>query len=374
MKKIGVIICLFTSLIFGNPPLKVLFVTDKFPYQPRQYIDNQIAGFIDAGVDVRILASKGSFYENYALAEKYKFRDITFYKELPEDQRSYDIIYCQFASYGAKMLKMKKEGLVQGAVVACVRSGCEIEKIQKNSQKYETFFTDVDLLLPVCEAFKNHLIDLGCPTEKIMVHHSAIDVHQFKYKKRTIKQDNVKIVTVGRLIERKGHKFIIEAVENLKVKYPTIICDIYGDGKLHQKLMDIIQDNDLENNVFLKGYCNHDILQTVLDEYNLFVLASYTRGLNKEGIPNVLMESMAMGLPAIGTYHSGIPELIEDAVSGFLVPEEDSIVLAKKIDYVINHPELLEPLGKAARKKVIKEHCREKQNKKLLKIFNTLIQ
>jgi len=373
MKKIAVIICLFTSLIFGNPPLKVLFVTTQFPYQARQYIDNQIAGLIDAGADVHILATKGSAHEEYGLALKYKFKEITFYNELPEDQRSYDIIYCQFSYLGKKMLQMRKEGLVSGKIISCIRSGSEFYFMKKDLEEWKDFFTDTDLVFVVCEAFKNILIDFGYQSEKIVVHHSAIDLNQFQYKKRTPKSNAIKLVAVGRLMYRKGHKYLIQAMQHLIIKHPTITCDIYGDGPMYQELNDMINAYNLNDHVFLKGYSDHDFFEQVLDQYDIFVHPSFGENFYKEGIPNVLMETMAMGFPVIGTYHSGIPELVDNGISGLLVPEEDVLALEQAIEYLIAHSELWEPFGKAAREKVMQEHNKDVQNKKLLELFGCLI-
>jgi colanic acid/amylovoran biosynthesis glycosyltransferase len=369
---LSLIMLLSIHLIYCIAPLKVLFVTTQFPYQPRQYIDNQIAGLIDAGVDVHVLATKGSSHEEYAVAEKYNFKNITFYNELPENQRSYDIIYCQFSYLGKKMLEMKKEGLINGKIISCVRSGSEFYFMKKDLENWKDFFTDTDVVFVVCEAFKNILLDFGYSPEKIVVHHSAIDMNQFQYKKRAPKSDAIKLVAVGRLMYRKGHKYLIQAMQHLIIKHPTLTCDIYGEGPMYQELDDLIKACNLSDHVFLKGYSDHDSFEKVLDQYDIFVHPSFGENFYKEGIPNVLMEAMAMGFPVIGTYHSGIPELVDDNVSGLLVPEEDVFALEQAIDYLIVRTELWESFGKAAREKVEQEHCREIQNKKLLELFEGL--
>ena len=71
-----------------------------------------------------------------------------------------------------------------------------------------------------------------------------------------------------------------------------------------------------------------------------------------EGTPVVLMEAQACGLPVVSTYHSGIPEVVKDGESGFLVPEKDVDALAEKMEYLINHPELWPKMGEAGRKHI----------------------
>jgi len=111
-----------------------------------------------------------------------------------------------------------------------------------------------------------------------------------------------------------------------------------------------------------------------LDDSNIFVLPSITtRDGDQEGIPNAIKEAMARGLPVVSTYHAGIPELIEDGISGFLVPECNEKALAEKIEYVISHPEIWQSIEEAGRKKIEEEYDKEKINDRLIEIFNQLV-
>ena len=94
---------------------------------------------------------------------------------------------------------------------------------------------------------------------------------------------------------------------------------------------------------------------------------------DQEGIPVVLMETMAMGLPIISTLHSGIPELVQDGISGYLVPERDVDALAEKLNYLIEHPELWSEMGKAGRAFVEENFNIDKLNDRLVEIFQSLL-
>ena len=94
---------------------------------------------------------------------------------------------------------------------------------------------------------------------------------------------------------------------------------------------------------------------------------------NQEGIPMVLMEALATGLPVIASSHSAIPELVQDGKSGFLVPERDVDSLAEKIKYLIEHPETWPEMGSTGRKFVEKNYDIEKLNDRLEKIYIKLI-
>ena len=95
---------------------------------------------------------------------------------------------------------------------------------------------------------------------------------------------------------------------------------------------------------------------------------------DQEGIPVVLMEAQATGLPIISTYHTGIPEVVIDGKSGFLVHEKDVDALAEKLEYLIKHPEIWPEMGRYGRKHVEEKYDIKKLNQQLVKIYQNLIE
>lgn len=93
------------------------------------------------------------------------------------------------------------------------------------------------------------------------------------------------------------------------------------------------------------------------------------KGGDQEGIPVVLMEAMARGLPVISTYHSGIPELVQDGISGFLLRERDVGGLAEKLEHLITHPEMRDQMGAEGRKYVEENYNIDKLNNRLVEIY-----
>jgi colanic acid/amylovoran biosynthesis glycosyltransferase len=94
---------------------------------------------------------------------------------------------------------------------------------------------------------------------------------------------------------------------------------------------------------------------------------------NQDAPVNTLKEAMAMGLPVISTKHGGIPELVQDGVSGFLVPERDANAIATKLSYLITHPEIWEAMGKAGRARVEKQYDMDKLNDELVDIYQQIL-
>ena len=201
---------------------------------------------------------------------------------------------------------------------------------------------------------------------------STIDLRVFKFKKRELKpNETIKIISVGRLVEKKGMSYTIRAVARLVKKYSNIELLIIGDGPLREELQLLICNLGVEKNIKLYGWVTHKELPKLLKDSHIFVLASTTATSdgNQEGIPNVLKEAMATGLPVVSTRHAGIPEIVEDGINGFLVPERDENLLTNKIEYLIIHPEFWSKMGRQGRKKIKGMFDNKKVIKKIEKIF-----
>jgi len=103
---------------------------------------------------------------------------------------------------------------------------------------------------------------------------------------------------------------------------------------------------------------------------DIFIAPSITSKIgDKEGIPNTIKEAMATGLPVVSTLHAGIPELMIEGETGFLVPERDVDGLAEKLDYLITHPEIWEKLGRRGREVVMERFNLVQQVKELEQIY-----
>lgn len=154
------------------------------------------------------------------------------------------------------------------------------------------------------------------------------------------------LVTAGRLTEQKNFMMLIKAAEMLVVDYPDIIVNIFGDGEQMEELSVEIEKRGLVGVVNLMGRC-----ENMADSYNtsdVFVMTS-----EYEGMPNSLMEAMAIGLPCISTdCKSGPSELIENDVNGFLIPINDINTLVNKIKFLFENTNIARKLGENAREKM----------------------
>ena len=203
----------------------------------------------------------------------------------------------------------------------------------------------------------------------------GIDLKKFKFSER-MKQpgEPIKILTIGRLIEKKGHVYAIRAIAKVVKKYRNIEYLIAGDGPLRNKLEGLVQELGIEKHVKFSGAIEQNEVLKLYQQAHIFVLPSITTSNgDQEGIPVVLMEAQATGLPVISTYHTGIPEVIVEGKSGFLVPEKDVDALAERLEYPIEHPELWPDMGRYGRKFVEEKYDIKKLNQQLVEIYSNIL-
>jgi colanic acid/amylovoran biosynthesis glycosyltransferase len=217
---------------------------------------------------------------------------------------------------------------------------------------YRNLFKSVDYCLANCEFFRQRVIDLGWPADQISVHFSGLDISKFQFRPRQLKpEEQVRIATTGRLVEKKGLEYAIRAVVQQAQHFPGLTYLIIGDGPVRTDLERLIQTLKAESYVHLLGWKNEAEIAEILDTCHLFMAPSVTAVDGNQDAPiNVLKEAMAMGLPVVSTLHGGIPELVEDGISGFLVPERDAEALATQLGYLLTHPERWEAMGRAGRR------------------------
>lgn len=399
----------------------------EFPLLSETFILNQIAGMIDRGCEVDIYAERrGDFNKVHPLVEKYQLQQKTYYlPELPEEipdrlikglpliarytqkcprqlwrslypfpltdltfslwllhtvipnlDRDYDIIHCQFGTQSYRGLAFRRVNAPQAKLVTTFR-GHDISSFvrQKGKNVYRQLFRYGDFFLTNCDFFRNKAISIGCPPEKIKVNRSGLDCDRFTYQPRTLPEDgSIQIATTGRLVEKKGIEYVIRAIARLIPTHPQIRYKIIGEGPLRNHFTELIQELNLSNNVELMGWCNETEIVDILSKTQIFVAPSITAADGNQDAPiNVLKEAMAIGLPVVSTYHGGIPELVEDGKSGFLVPEKDASALADKLSYLIEHPELWSSMGQAGREYVLQHYNLRQLNDDLMKVYCSLV-
>jgi colanic acid/amylovoran biosynthesis glycosyltransferase len=178
------------------------------------------------------------------------------------------------------------------------------------------------------------------------------------------------IVTVASLRDYKGHPYAIKACQLLKERMPDFRWLVVGSGPDREMLEQMIKEYGVEDVFQLLGSrCEREV-QKLMQDADLFVMSSIVLpDGRKEGIPVSLMEAMAVALPTVATRISGIPELVEDNVTGRLVPERDPEALAKAILDLRNNPDKAKRLARAGRQRVVEQFTIAENASRLLALF-----
>ena len=177
------------------------------------------------------------------------------------------------------------------------------------------------------------------------------------------------ILAVGRLVFKKGFHVLIEACALLRDKGVRARCLIVGDGEEATRLHNLAAGLDLSAQVLLAGTLLPADLLEYYAEADVFVMPSCKSGNDRDGIPTVLIEAMAMEVPVVSTRLSGIPELVRHGETGLLVAPDDPAGLAEAIARLLSDPALAERLGKAARELVIRDFNIHSSARMLFNLF-----
>lgn len=166
------------------------------------------------------------------------------------------------------------------------------------------------------------------------------------------------LLSVGRLVEKKGFDYLVQACSLLKAKGRQFQCQIVGGGDddVKAKLVSLIKDLDVEDTIKLHGAVTQEELRDIFKNATVFALPCLVvdNG-DRDGIPNVLVEAMSMRVPVISTDISGIPELIDNNVNGLLVPEKNAEAMADAIERLLLDSVLRQQLADAGRDRVCKD-------------------
>jgi len=189
------------------------------------------------------------------------------------------------------------------------------------------------LVLVRSESLRRALTELGCDETKIALQRTGIPLEEFPFRERSFPQDDGwRLVQAGRLIEKKGLPVTLNAFAVFLDRYPNATLTIAGEGPLLDELQKLTRELNIEERVSFTGFVSQEQLREIYYRSHIFLHPSQIgRDGNQEGVPNSMLEAMASGLPVFATEHGGIPEAIENAVSGVLVPEHDHEALSRAL-------------------------------------------
>ena len=179
----------------------------------------------------------------------------------------------------------------------------------------------------VSKAIKANLVNIGIPSEKIIVDYLGVDIDFFKREKRREFNSNAPatFLQIANFVEKKGHQYTLKAFKkHLEATKSNDVLIFGGTGPLFEEMVQLSKKLNLQHNVKFIGLVDRFQVKELMEDAHFFVHHSITAADgDTEGLPTVLMEAMAMELPCISTFHSGIPEIIEDGLNGILNVERE---------------------------------------------------
>lgn len=283
-------------------------------------------------------------------------KDREFKKRVLGLKRSYApaVIHAHFGPSGVYALNLKK---LLGIPLITSFHGWDISGALREPhwvEAYRKLFREGDLFTGTSEYMRSQLEGAGCPPGKIRVVHVGIDPASFAFTARPrTGADTVRFLTVGRLVEKKGMADAIRAFAEVAGSHPLARLQIIGDGPLRPRLELLAETLGVRDAILFAGECSHDQVIAAMRDSDIFLLASRTApDGDQEGTTMVSKEALSSGMPVVATRHAGIPEVVQDGVSGYLVPEGDVAQLAREMIRLIEHPETWTPMAGEGRRHV----------------------
>lgn len=369
--------------------MKILYFSHGFPSLNSRFIWNELDHFSQSGqvgylslntregtVPTGFVQKVIPFRENRFMKKarwllwKYdylcSFRNRLFRKELNAFLKDFrpDIIHCHFAYEGLAVLQNMERDI---PLVLHFHGYDASQMLNKKSyiKALEKAFAKPNVhAIYVSENIEAKLARVGLKTARKKVIYCGIQTENFLLKP-LVDNTGFYFVQVSNLLEKKGLEFTISAFARFVSSQPTpekFKLLIAGAGPLLEPLEKLTKDLGMTTHVSFLGQIPKDQVITLLEKAHVFVHHSITAANgDQEGIPTAIMEAMAMGIPVLSTYHSGIPELVENGVHGYLVPERDVEAYAKKMEEITKWREyrLRKSVEKVSRQFSSSVHARE---------------
>ena len=220
-------------------------------------------------------------------------------------------------------------------------------------------------------SLKRAVVELGCDENKIDIVRTGIPLGEFPFRERDFPGNGEwRFLQASRLVQKKGIATTLHAFTDFLTQYPRSTLTIAGEGPMSSELQELTRKLKIADRVNLPGFLSSRGLREVYYQSHIFLHPSETGSDgNQEGIPNSMLEAMATGLPVFATDHGGIPEAIENGVSGILVPERDHEALSRALRESVNDRQLLSRLARNGAKAVAEKFGQQKQIRRLEDIY-----
>lgn len=269
----------------------------------------------------------------------------------------FDIVHFEFSGIAIIFLEMLKF-LKPKTVVSCRGSGEKVKILTdpRRADNLKKMFSKITAIHCVSKDMEQTIAPYCKSPSKIFINRPAIDPFFFNPQKTIQDFNGTVILSIGRFTFQKGYLFGLMAIKSLVNEGHSLQWHIIGDGPQHEEMVYHINSLSLTNHVFLHGKKNKDEINTWYNKTDIFLLTSVY-----EGIPNVVLEAMAMELPVVATRSGGVDEVIEHGKDGLIAEVYDIASITNLLKKLITNQQAAIEMGQAARKKIIDHFTIERQ-------------
>lgn len=293
-----------------------------------------------------------------------------------------DLIHAHFGTTGVMALPFIRATGLPSVVSFYGVDGSASLRIPRWRENFREMFARMDRVIVLCEAVRDRLMAIGCPPEKLVVWNLPAGIERYPYRPRSTDHRGTRFLIAARFVEKKGHKYLVEAFDTIVRAGPGSIdatLTMIGYGPFRPAIEQDIRRRGLADRVTTidteLGSSFADVYRTALETHDIFVLPS-TTGVNgdDEGGPALTMVcAQAAGLPAISTPFAGAERSIVDGVTGLLCRQDDAASLAERMRWLAGHREAWNTIGRAASEHVRAQFSLDGQMASLVGIYRDVI-
>ena len=231
-------------------------------------------------------------------------------------------------------------------------------------------YDNTAMIIAVSNNTKELIQSVGVPEQKIEVVYNGVenymlseehDINAINEIRETygISQDDKVLVTIARVLPRKGQDTVIKALPTVLGDFPGLKYLIVGDGRYREKFSDLAKELGVSDNVIFTGGVSHDEAINYFDLCDIFIMPNRFWNNKIEGLPNALIEASARGKPVIAGNHGGSKEAVINNETGILVDPESTDDVARAIGSILKDKKLGLEMGKLGRENIIEKHTEQ---------------
>ncbi|WP_319559854.1 glycosyltransferase [Marispirochaeta sp.] len=399
--------------------MRILILTNSFPHTSETFIHNHIQGLADRGNQVTVFAKRAKRNaENtdpdqlyrivyYSTAQKnraaFNALQSTFFYVLRHPLRffsvlrqiavhhdwavlqsfaaarrisgeTFDVTHAEFGPLGNIALALRACDVKTGPICTSFRGADISSYLKRRPRSYCLLSKKGDLFLPVCKAFIPRLTEIGFPSRRIQVYHSAVDLTGFPFRgtEASVTGKPGRLIALGRFVRKKGFHLAVELLARLQNDGFDLQLELIGDGPERETVLARAEEAGVADKVLSPGWLGRAEILEHLQRADVCLGTSVTPETGElEGIPNVLKEAMAVGVPVVAFDHSGVAEIVQNGVTGFLLPEGDIDAMAGAVRQLLENKKTAASIITAARALIEDEYGVENQAAAAEKLYRS---